>query len=32
MLDTFGPLFVAADADEVDDPAYPYSWLEDDKK
>ncbi len=32
MLDTFGPLFVAADADEVDDPAYPYSWLEDDEK
>jgi homogentisate 1,2-dioxygenase len=28
MLDTFRPLRIAGDALEVDDPNYPYSWLE----
>jgi homogentisate 1,2-dioxygenase len=28
MLDTFGPLNIAADADEIDDPKYPLSWNE----
>jgi homogentisate 1,2-dioxygenase len=28
MLDTFRPLRIAKDALEVDDPNYPYSWLE----
>jgi homogentisate 1,2-dioxygenase len=28
MLDTFKPLIVAKDADEIDDPKYPYSWME----
>lgn len=28
MLDTFKPLLVARDADEIDDPKYPYSWME----
>ena len=28
MLDTFEPLTMARDSLEVDDPAYPYSWLE----
>lgn len=27
MVDTFKPLKIAKDAMEVDDPAYPYSWL-----
>ncbi len=28
MLDTFRPLKVAQDAVDVDDPKYPYSWIE----
>jgi len=28
MVDTFQPLIVARDALEIDDPQYPYSWLE----
>jgi len=28
MFDTFRPLNVAKDADEVDDPKYPLSWME----
>jgi len=28
MLDTFKPLLVAKDADEIDNPKYPYSWME----
>jgi len=28
MLDTFKPLMVAKDTEEIDDPKYPYSWME----
>ncbi|MGZ3584291.1 MAG: homogentisate 1,2-dioxygenase [Ktedonobacterales bacterium] len=28
MVDTFRPLKLAADAEALDDPAYPYSWLD----
>jgi len=28
MLDTFKPLTVAQDAEEIDDPKYPFSWME----
>jgi len=28
MLDTYKPLQIGKDALEVDDPKYPYSWLE----
>ena len=28
MLDTFGPIHVAAEADEIDDANYPFSWNE----
>jgi homogentisate 1,2-dioxygenase len=28
MLDTFKPLMVAKDSEEIDDPKYPYSWME----
>jgi len=28
MVDTFAPLNVTRDSEEVDDPKYPYSWLE----
>jgi homogentisate 1,2-dioxygenase len=28
MVDTFRPLKLAADAEALDDPQYPYSWLE----
>ncbi len=28
MLDTFKPLIMSKEADEIDDPAYPLSWLE----
>jgi homogentisate 1,2-dioxygenase len=28
MVDTFRPLKLAADAEALDDPKYPYSWLE----
>ena len=28
MLDTFKPLMIAEGAEEIDDPKYPYSWME----
>ncbi len=28
MVDTFRPLRLGADSEELDDPAYPYSWLD----
>jgi homogentisate 1,2-dioxygenase len=28
MLDTFNPLYITEEAMQVDDPKYPYSWLE----
>jgi homogentisate 1,2-dioxygenase len=28
MLDTYKPLIVAKDAEEIDDPKYPFSWME----
>jgi len=28
MLDTFKPLMVAKDTEDIDDPKYPYSWME----
>jgi hypothetical protein len=29
MVDTFRPLNLAADAEPLDDPTYPLSWLPD---
>jgi homogentisate 1,2-dioxygenase len=29
MIDTFHPMYVTEDAMRLDDPSYPYSWLED---
>jgi homogentisate 1,2-dioxygenase len=28
MVDTFRPLKLGSDAEELDDPQYPYSWLD----
>jgi homogentisate 1,2-dioxygenase len=28
MVDTFRPLFLTKQAVDLDDPNYPYSWLE----
>lgn len=32
MIDTFAPLEVTAEADAVDDPDYPFSWLADEER
>ena len=32
MVDTFAPLEPTAEADAVDDPDYPLSWLDDEER
>jgi homogentisate 1,2-dioxygenase len=29
MIDTFHPMYVTEEAMRLDDPSYPYSWLDD---